>query len=152
MESPQIVLAISVGMSALDAVDGSSTGTEVPWMWVLLRPPRFGGAKHASGHDNRSRYRQVCFSNMQPRVKEKAPRRRGPNSEPKRREGCVPTNQGRGQNFGLPCLNMGVSTPPMITEGVGRERAPWHAPQGLTACLVKCAEAFCPRPSFVGRS
>jgi hypothetical protein len=27
-------------MSACDAVDGSSTGTEVPWMWVLLRPPR----------------------------------------------------------------------------------------------------------------
>src|SRR5690349_261248 len=27
------------GMSALDAVDGSSTGTEVSWMWVLLRPP-----------------------------------------------------------------------------------------------------------------
>jgi hypothetical protein len=24
--------------SASDAVDGSSTGTEVPWMWVLLRP------------------------------------------------------------------------------------------------------------------
>jgi hypothetical protein len=23
-------------MSACDAVDGSSTGTEVPWMWVLL--------------------------------------------------------------------------------------------------------------------
>jgi hypothetical protein len=44
-------------MSAFDAVDGSSTGTEVPWMWVLLRPPRFGGAKHASGHDNWSRYR-----------------------------------------------------------------------------------------------
>jgi hypothetical protein len=42
-------------------VDGSSTGTEVPWMWVLLRPPRFGGATHASGHDNWSRYRQVCF-------------------------------------------------------------------------------------------
>src|SRR2546429_6094173 len=31
-------------------------------MWVLLRPPRFGGATHASGHDNWSRYRQVCFS------------------------------------------------------------------------------------------
>jgi transposase len=30
--------------SGFDAVDGSSTGTEVPWMWVLLRPPRFGGA------------------------------------------------------------------------------------------------------------
>jgi hypothetical protein len=29
---------------AIDAVDGSSTGTEVPSMWVLLRPPRFGGA------------------------------------------------------------------------------------------------------------
>ena len=37
-------------MTAFDAVDGSSTGTEVSWMWVLLRPPRFGGATHASGH------------------------------------------------------------------------------------------------------
>jgi hypothetical protein len=37
-------------MSATDAVDGSSTGTEVSWMWVLLRPPRFGGAKHAPSH------------------------------------------------------------------------------------------------------
>src|SRR6476660_246058 len=27
-------------------------GTSVPRMWVLLRPPRFGGAKHASGHDS----------------------------------------------------------------------------------------------------
>src|SRR5262249_58759069 len=50
-------------MSASDAVDGSSTGTEVACMWVLLRPPRFGGAKHASGHDNRSRHRKVGFSN-----------------------------------------------------------------------------------------
>ena len=24
---------------AFDAVDGSSTGTRVPWMWVLLRLP-----------------------------------------------------------------------------------------------------------------
>ncbi len=31
-------------MSAIDAVDGSSTGTWVPRMWVLLRLPRFGGA------------------------------------------------------------------------------------------------------------
>ena len=30
-------------------------------MWVLLRPPRFRGAKHASGHDNRSRHRKVVF-------------------------------------------------------------------------------------------
>ena len=28
-------------------------------MWVLLRPPQFGGAKHAIDYDNRSRYRQV---------------------------------------------------------------------------------------------
>src|SRR5262249_36188613 len=49
--------------AGFDAVDGSSTGTEVPWMWVLLRPPRFRGAKHASGHDNRSRNRKVGFSN-----------------------------------------------------------------------------------------
>jgi hypothetical protein len=34
--------------SAPDAVDGFSTNKEVPWMWMLLRPPRFGGAKHAS--------------------------------------------------------------------------------------------------------
>src|SRR6266403_5189776 len=54
---------IAVHESANDAVDGSSTGTEVPWMWVLLRPPRFGGAKYASGHDNRSRHRKVGFSN-----------------------------------------------------------------------------------------
>ena len=38
-------------------------GTWVPWMWVLLRPPRFGGAKHASSHDSRSRHRKVGFSN-----------------------------------------------------------------------------------------
>jgi DNA-binding MarR family transcriptional regulator len=28
-------------------------------MWVLLRPPQFGGAQHANDYDNRSRYRQV---------------------------------------------------------------------------------------------
>jgi hypothetical protein len=33
--------------SASDAVDGSSTGTSVPWMWALLRLPRFGGESHA---------------------------------------------------------------------------------------------------------
>jgi len=40
-----------------DAVDGSSTGTSVPWMWVLLKLPRFGGGKYANDHDSRSRYR-----------------------------------------------------------------------------------------------
>ena len=39
--------------AAADAVDGSSTGTRVPWMWALLRLPRFGGATHANGHHNR---------------------------------------------------------------------------------------------------
>ncbi len=39
--------------SVIDAVDGSSTGTRVPWMWALLRLPRFGGATHANGHHNR---------------------------------------------------------------------------------------------------
>ena len=29
-------------------------------MWVLLRPPRFGAAKHASDHDHRSRYRDAA--------------------------------------------------------------------------------------------
>jgi hypothetical protein len=31
--------------SAFDAV---ATGTEVQSMWALLRPPRFGGANHAT--------------------------------------------------------------------------------------------------------
>ena len=31
-------------------------------MWVLLMLPRFGGAKHASGHNHRSRHRQVGVS------------------------------------------------------------------------------------------
>src|SRR5271169_66511 len=30
--------------------------------WALLRLPRYGGARHASGYDNRSRHRQVGFS------------------------------------------------------------------------------------------
>src|SRR6516162_10921894 len=37
-------------------------GTRVPWMWGLVRLPSFGGATHATGHDNRSGYREVCFS------------------------------------------------------------------------------------------
>jgi SRSO17 transposase len=45
----------------VDAVDGSSTGTSVPWMWGLLRLPRFRGASHADDNDNRFRYRQVGF-------------------------------------------------------------------------------------------
>src|SRR3979490_2927148 len=48
--------------SAIDAVDGSSTGTRVPWMWALLRLPRFRGASHADDHDNRFGHRQVSRS------------------------------------------------------------------------------------------
>jgi hypothetical protein len=33
-----VSVAVPTMLSASDAVDGSSTGTEVPWMWVLLRP------------------------------------------------------------------------------------------------------------------
>jgi hypothetical protein len=29
-------IIVAVHDSAVDAVDGSSTGTAVPWMWVLL--------------------------------------------------------------------------------------------------------------------
>src|SRR6267143_1239295 len=39
----------------------SSTGTSVPWMWALLRLPRFRGASHADDDDNRFRYRQVVL-------------------------------------------------------------------------------------------
>src|SRR5580765_1660450 len=47
--------------SAVDAVDGSSTGTSVPWMWALLRLPRFRGASDADDNDNRFRHRKVGF-------------------------------------------------------------------------------------------
>jgi hypothetical protein len=40
--------------SADDAVDGSSTGTGVPRMGLLLRPPQYRGANHANNYDNRS--------------------------------------------------------------------------------------------------
>jgi hypothetical protein len=50
MKSPNEELQLAAHESGPDAGDGSSTGTEVPWMWMLLRPPRLGGgAKHASG-------------------------------------------------------------------------------------------------------
>src|ERR1700752_666084 len=48
-------------MSVADAVDGSSTGTSVPWMWALLRFPRFRGASDADDNDNRFRHRKVGF-------------------------------------------------------------------------------------------
>src|ERR1700731_4629285 len=37
--------ATDFGMFVFDAVDGSSTGTGVPRMGLLLRPPLYGGAK-----------------------------------------------------------------------------------------------------------
>jgi hypothetical protein len=47
--------------SVVDAVDGSSTGTRVPWMWTLLRLQQFRGASPADRHDSRSRYRQISL-------------------------------------------------------------------------------------------
>ena len=47
------MLFAAVHESGPDAVDGSSTGTRVPWMWVLLKAPRFEGANHGNDHDNR---------------------------------------------------------------------------------------------------
>src|SRR5262245_2944808 len=46
-------------MSAIDAVDGSSTGTQVPRIRELLRLPRSGGAIYADDHDNRTGYCEV---------------------------------------------------------------------------------------------
>jgi hypothetical protein len=54
--------SLSKSSIVVSSMDGFSTGMEVPSMWVLLRPPRFGGAKHARSHDNRSRHRKVGFS------------------------------------------------------------------------------------------
>ncbi|MDB5580751.1 MAG: hypothetical protein JWR80_5927 [Bradyrhizobium sp.] len=48
-KAPDAVAAVHE--SASDAVDGSSTGTSVPWMWALLRLPRFRGASHADDND-----------------------------------------------------------------------------------------------------
>src|SRR5215212_866994 len=47
---------------ACDAVDGSSTGTQVPQMLGAVKAPRFEGAKHASDYNNRSGYREVGIS------------------------------------------------------------------------------------------
>src|SRR5580704_7274509 len=46
---------------AIDAVDGSSTGTGVPWMWVSIRPHDSEEPSHASNYDHRSRHCEVCF-------------------------------------------------------------------------------------------
>src|SRR5271166_5380516 len=48
-------------MSAFDAVDGSCTGTGVPWMWVPIRPHDSEEPSHASDYDHRSRHCEVGF-------------------------------------------------------------------------------------------
>jgi hypothetical protein len=48
-------------MSAFDAVDGSSTGTGVPWMWVPIRPHDSEEPSHASDYDHRSRIAKSVF-------------------------------------------------------------------------------------------
>src|SRR4029078_12876921 len=42
-------------------------GTEVPWMWELLRLPRFRGAIQADSYDNRSPHLQVGLPRQQSR-------------------------------------------------------------------------------------
>jgi hypothetical protein len=56
---------IECGFAALhesgsDAVDGSSTGTRVPWKWGLLKLPR--RAIYADRYDNRARHRKISIS------------------------------------------------------------------------------------------
>jgi hypothetical protein len=53
-------------MSVHDVVDGSSTGTRVPWMWALLRLPRFRGAKPDSANRDVSSW--CTFRTCQPRL------------------------------------------------------------------------------------
>src|SRR5258707_8133607 len=52
-------------MSVVDAVVGSSTGTRVPRMRALIRPPRFGGGNYASDYDNRlGTWREAALARM----------------------------------------------------------------------------------------
>jgi hypothetical protein len=51
----------AVHESGIDAVDASSTGTSVPWMWALLRLPRFRGASHANNNENRFNIAKSVF-------------------------------------------------------------------------------------------
>src|SRR4051794_41072522 len=57
-------------------------------MWVLLGPPRFGGAKHASGYDNRSRYCKVSLPG--PRRRCRRPGAHPPPVEASCRPGVLP--------------------------------------------------------------
>src|SRR5438034_9963367 len=75
-------------MTASDAVDGSATGTRVPWMWLLLMLPRFGGANHASHHDYRSRYRKIGLSG--PRHRRGRQRAHPPSAEAPLRPDVLP--------------------------------------------------------------
>jgi hypothetical protein len=46
-------------MTASDAVDGSSTGTEVPWMWVLFRAPTI-----RRSHTPRARWAVIRYAKI----------------------------------------------------------------------------------------
>src|SRR3970040_2788983 len=120
-------------MSASDAVDGSSTGTSVPRMWVLLMLPRFGGANHASGHDHRSRHRQVGISGGR--------RRRGrqtahpPSAEASLRPGVLP------EAVAMPGWHRGLCQVASLvarTKGARAYRAPDAA--GLCEALRQATE------------
>jgi hypothetical protein len=50
------------GMTAFDAVDGSSTRRASAMDGGAVKAPTIRRATYANGHDNRSRYREVGFS------------------------------------------------------------------------------------------
>ena len=52
-------------MSPIDAVDGSSTGTRVPWMWGLLKLLQFGGASGPTREDCARRTSSLTISSVE---------------------------------------------------------------------------------------
>src|SRR5260370_40627311 len=131
-----LVVACCIWTSASDAVDGSSTGTSVPWMWVLLRLPRFRGASHADDNDNRFRHRQVSFPGS--RRRRWRPSGHSPPVEAPLRLGVLPeavalSGRYRSLRLGAPL----VARAP----GTGSHRA--VDPTGLCEALRQAAEERC---------
>src|SRR5258706_10296769 len=128
--------AFETEASESDAVDGSSTGTSEPWMWALLRLPRFRGANHADDNDNRFRHRQVSFPGS--RRRRWRPSGHSPPVEAPLRLGVLPeavalSGRYRSLRLGAPL----VARAP----GTGSHRA--VDPTGLCEALRQAAEERC---------
>src|SRR5258708_27144063 len=122
--------------SVFDAVDGSSTGTSVPWMWALLRLPRFRGANHADDNDNRFRHRQVSFPGS--RRRRWRPSGHSPPVEAPLRLGVLPEAvalSGRYRSL-LLCPPLLPPAPATMTHPPGR-------PPSLSTALRQAAEERC---------